>query len=291
MGSRTLIVAGATGYGVWPANTLEGAKRCLGEPTDGFEIDVQLTADGHVVAHHDYRLAPDATQLNGDWLDAPGPPLKSMSLAELRRYDVGSLRPGSKAAARHPDLISIEGAAVPTLPDLLAALRDAGSRKRLIYIEIKTDPTRPDLASDPAAIVEAVANDVEAAGWVEHTKIIAFDWRVLRLTRDRNPGLATAHLTIPSALAVAAKPLADGTSPWTDGVDAREHGGSELAAIKAHGGEEWSPYFTDVTPDRVAEAAGLELRVGHWGLSASDDIRRMIDLGVFSATVSGPAWK
>ena len=53
---------------------------------------------------------------------------------------------------------------------------------------------------------------------------------------------------------------------------------------------EWSPYFTEVTAERMAEAQALGLRVGPWGLSAAEDIDRMLDLGVFSATVSGPSW-
>jgi len=67
---KPLIIAGATGYGVWPANSLEGAVRCLEAPVDGFEIDAQLTADGHVIAHHDYRLHQDRTRLDGEWLEA-----------------------------------------------------------------------------------------------------------------------------------------------------------------------------------------------------------------------------
>ena len=90
--ANTLIVAGATGYGLWPANTLEGLLRCLDAPVDGVEIDVQLTADGQVVAHHDYRLAAAATRLDGEWLSSRGPLLKSLSLADLRRYDVGRLQ-------------------------------------------------------------------------------------------------------------------------------------------------------------------------------------------------------
>ena len=84
--------------------------------------------------------------------------------------------------------------------------------------------------------------------------------------------------------------LANGDSPWADGCDPRRHGGSDLAAIKAHGGMEWSPYFTDVTPERIVEARSLGLRGGPWGLTAAEDIAGMIDLGAFSATVSGPAW-
>ena len=42
--AKPLLIAGVTGYGAWPANTLAGARRCLDAPFDGFEIDVQLPA-------------------------------------------------------------------------------------------------------------------------------------------------------------------------------------------------------------------------------------------------------
>ena len=287
---RALVIAGATGYGLWPGNSLEGAQKCLGEPVDGIEIDVQMTADGHVVAHHDYHLSRHATRLDGAWLEARGPALKTLKLTELERYDVGSLRPGSDYAARYPHRKPADGVRIPTLPRLLEALRAADGPRRRIYIEIKTDPQDPDASPDPAVVTEAVIAAVEAADWVAHSKIIAFDWRVLRLSHERNPAIATAHLTIPASLASGVKPLPNGDSPWTDGCDPRRHGGSDLAAIKAHGGMEWSPYFTDVTPERMDEAHALGLRAGPWGLSAAEDIDRMLDLGVWSATVSGPAW-
>jgi glycerophosphoryl diester phosphodiesterase len=288
--SKTLIVAGATGYGVWSANTLEGARRCLASPVDGIEIDVQLTADGRVVAHHDYWLNPDATRLDGQWLDARGPALKTMTLEDLRRYDIGRLRPGSDYDARYPGREQFDGAPTPTLEELLDALKAAEGARRLFYIEIKTDPQDPEASPDAAAVTTAVLDAVDAADYAAHTKIIAFDWSVLRLVKARNPGMATAHLTIPAQLATKVKPLPSGESPWTDGVDLREFDGSDLLAIKAHGGMEWSPYFTDVTEERVAEALDLGLKVGPWGLTKPEDIQRMIALGVFSATVSGPDW-
>ena len=73
-----------------------------------------------------------------------------------------------------------------------------------------------------------------------------------------------------------------GTRPLALGGRLRcrcDHGGSELAAIKAHGGMEWSPYFTDVTAESMAAARELGLRVGPWGLSRGEDIRRMAGLG------------
>ena len=128
-----------------------------------------------------------------------------------------------------------------------------------------------------------------SADYVAHTKIIAFDWQVLRLARSLAP-VATAHLPVPAALERRVKRLPDGRSPWTDGCDPLDHGGSTLAAIKAHGGEEWSPHFTEIDEARMDEARSLGLRVGPWGLSEPTDIDRMMALGVFSATVSGPYW-
>jgi glycerophosphoryl diester phosphodiesterase len=288
--SKTLIVAGATGYGGWPANTLEGARACIAAPIDGIEIDIQMTADGHVVAHHDYRLKRSQTRLDGEWLTQTGPALKTLSLAELQRYDVGRSRPGSYEAEHYPHRESCDGARIPTLPALLEALNAAPGPRRLIYVEIKTEPQDLADAPDPAAVTEAVIADLEAADYVAAAKIIAFDWAVLRLTRTRRPALATAHLTVPPVLAGTVKRLENGDSPWADGFDPRHHGDSDLAAIKAHGGEEWSPHIVDITPARIAEAASLGLKVGPWGVGSAEDIRRMVALGVFSATVSGPDW-
>jgi glycerophosphoryl diester phosphodiesterase len=279
--TQPLLIAGATGYGLWPENTLEGARRCLAGPFDGFEIDVQMTADGFVIAHHDRSLSPDQTRLAGQWIERPSQALISMTLADVRRYDVGRSRPGSAVDLRYPEREQMDGALVPTLPGLLEALGSASGPRRLIYVEIKTKPDDPADAPEPARIVDAVLRDLDAAAWLDRSKIIAFDWRVLRLVRDRAPDIETAHLTIQHARDAAE---ARARAPWFDGCDS---GGSDLAAVKAHGGVEWSPHFSDITPERMDEARALGLRVGPWNLAKAADIQRMADLGVFSSTVSG----
>lgn len=288
--TQPLIVAGACGYGVWPANSIEGARGCIAAPVDGIEIDVHLTADGHVVAHHDYRIAADHARLDGAWLDAPGPRLRDATLAELRAYDLGRLRPGSAAALRHPTQQGLDGVVMPTLPELLTVLAEAPGARRWIFVEIKSDPPDYRESADPARLLDAVLADLAAAAWLDRAKIIAFDWSVLRDLRAKRPEVASAHLSVPAAMAGKIRRSADGDSPWADGCDPRHHGGSELRAIKAHGGREWSPHLADVTPGRVAEAHALGLAVGVWGVSTADDIEAMTALGVEALTVSGPAW-
>jgi glycerophosphoryl diester phosphodiesterase len=287
---RPLIIAGACGYGVWPSNSIEGARACLAEPVDGIEIDAHLTADGHVVAHHDYRIAADASRIGGAFLDAPGPLLRDVSLADLQAYDLGRLREGTSYARRYPHKRGLDGVAMPTLPQLLAALADAPGPRRWIFVEIKTDPAGYRESADPVALLDAVLRDLDAADWAAHAKIIAFDWSVLRDLAARRPEIATAHLTVPDAMKPKVVLLPNGDSPWTDGCDPRRFAGSELRAIQAHGGREWSPHISDVTPQGVEEARALGLAVGVWGVATAAEIAAMTALGVDALTVSGPDW-
>ena len=284
------IIAGACGYGVWPANSIEGARACNAQPIDGIEIDVCLTADGHVVAHHDYRIAADHSRRDGVWLDAPGPLLRDAGLDALRAYDLGRARPGSPYALRYPERPGLDGVRMPTLPELLAVLAQAPGPRRWIFVEIKTDPPDYRESADPVRLLDAAIADLDAAHWLDRAKIIAFDWSVLRDLRARAPDVASAHLTVPAAMHAQIRRLANGDSPWADGCDPARFGGSELRAIQAHGGREWSPHLADVTPERVAEAHALGLAVGVWGVSAAADIAAMTALGVDALTVSGPAW-
>ena len=50
---------------------------------------------------------------------------------------------------------------------------------------------------------------------------------------------------------------------------------------------EWSPHLADMTPDRIAEAQSVGLKIGPWGVSTAEDIARATAMGAFSLTVSG----
>lgn len=285
--SGPAIIAGACGYGRWPTNSLEGAARCLAAGADGIEIDVHLSADGHVVLHHDYCLDPAQTRLDGAWIDSPGAPLCDRTLDDLRRYDLGRTRPGAPAFERHPDRIQMDGVRIATLPDILDILRAAPHRAGL-FVEIKTSPQSPTDSSDPVALTRAVIRDLEAADTLEAARVIAFDWRVLRHARAMQPRLATAHLTIPGIMQHEILRDDNGDSPWADGCDPRHFGGSALRAIKAHGGTCWSSYHTEVTVDLVGQAAELGLSVAVWGVDRRKDVRTASDMGVESITISDP---
>ena len=82
--------------GLRPENTLAGFAFALELGVSTLELDCAVTRDGIVVVSHDPVLNPDYTRdEQGRFLDAAGPPIATLSYAELQRYDVGRLRPGT----------------------------------------------------------------------------------------------------------------------------------------------------------------------------------------------------
>ena len=53
-----LNIAHRGGAGLRPENTLAAFADAMARGCDGAELDVQLSADGVVVVHHDFRLNP-----------------------------------------------------------------------------------------------------------------------------------------------------------------------------------------------------------------------------------------
>src|SRR5580700_6314402 len=101
---KCLNVAHRGGAGLWPENTLTAFRHALALGADGAELDVQLSADGVVVVHHDFRLNPGLTRKDGAWLKGETPRIKDLSFTELQSYDLGRADPASAYTRSHPAL-------------------------------------------------------------------------------------------------------------------------------------------------------------------------------------------
>ena len=89
--------------GLAPENTLAAFARALAIGVTTLELDLAMTRDDVLVISHDRRLNPDHTRgAHGAFLAREGPPIRTLTLAELQRYDVGRLKPGSDYAAAFP---------------------------------------------------------------------------------------------------------------------------------------------------------------------------------------------
>lgn len=237
---------GARGH--LPENTLAGFERALQLGATTLELDVGVTRDGVVVVHHDRALNPDiARGPDGAWIAAPAPLIKDLSFEELQRFDVGRLRPGSDYARRFPQQQALDGARIPRLAEVL----ELPAR---LNIETKLSAQAPHETLPPEPFARAVIAEVRKAGAAGRTTIQSFDWRTLKVVEREAPGIATAYLT---------------------GRD-----DAEPQRVHAAGGRVWSPDFTTLTPQKLAAARALGLKLIPWTVNEPADIARVLAMRV-----------
>lgn len=273
------IEAHRGGRGLLPENTLPAFANALSMGVDTLELDVGVTADGEVVVSHERGLNPDlARDASGAYVAAPGTPFVKLKFADVRTYDVGQIRPDSAYAKQFPDQRAIPGTRIPTLSELFALVRKSGNTHVRFNIETKIDPNHPDESLGPQAFVAKLLALIEAEKFTDRVMIQSFDWRTLQLVQQQAPMMPTVYLTLQrgSGQTVAL----DQATSWTAGFSPADHTGSLPRTIKAAGGAIWSPYFGDVTAALVSEAHALGLRVVVWTVNKSEDMARMIEIGV-----------
>ena len=267
--------------GLAPENTLAGFARALGLGVSTLELDLAVTRDGVVVVSHDPVLNPDlARGPDGAWLEGPRPSVIALSRAELAKYDVGRLRPGSPYARQFPDQVPVDGARIPTLAEVFALARRAGNGEVRFNVETKVDPRRPSLTPAPEAFADAVLAVVNDAGMASRVLIQSFDWRSLRRVQQKAPGIETVCLTTEEAGGEQLQRGRRGASAWLGGLDPDDYGGSVPRLVQAAGCRTWSPRHRDLAADARAEAHRLGLRVVPLTVNEPADMKALVDLGV-----------
>ena len=114
----TKIFAHRGSKGTHPENTLASFKEAVRVGSDGIELDVHLTKDGHLVVIHD-ETVDRTTNRTGE--------IRNLTLAEIKAMDAGSWFNETFA-----------GEKIPTLEEVLLLLTELGFNGQL-NIELKTD--------------------------------------------------------------------------------------------------------------------------------------------------------
>jgi glycerophosphoryl diester phosphodiesterase len=266
--------------GLWPENTLAGFRATLAIGVTTLETDLAMTRDGHLVLAHDPLLNPDIVRgPDGRWIASQGPAIRSLTLEELRRYDVGRLDPSGRYAKQWPQQRPVDGERFPTLAELFALARESGRPVRF-NLETKITPTSGDQTPDPGTFARALVDAVRAARLVDRVTVQSFDWRTLVEVRRIAPELATACLSIVSPNFDTVAPGPDGASPWHAGLRAAEHGGSVPRLARAAGCGTWSMFWRNLSAEALAEARALGLKVVPWTVNDPAEMRRLIAMGV-----------
>jgi len=273
------IEAHRGGRALFPENTLVSFSGALSMGVNTLELDMGVTSDNVIVVSHERWLNPDlAKGPDGAYVAPPGIPYVGIPLSEVKKYDVGQIRPGSKYADSFPDQKPVPGTRVPTLAEVFALVRKSGDGQVKLNIETKIDPDHPENSPDPERFVTLLLELLKREHFEDRVMVQSFDWRTLQLVQQRAPSIPTVYLTMqagPHPNVTLDKP-----SAWTAGFDPVSHGGTVPAAIKAAGGAIWSPLYMDIDKSSVAEAHRLGLTVVTWTVNKPEDMERLIDMGV-----------
>ena len=261
---KTLNIAHRGGAGVWPENTVFAFASAAKCGFHGAELDVQLTKDEQLAVFHDFRLKPDLCRDSaGHWLQngKRQPAIHDLTLAELQRFDVGRPKPHSAYARKHPDVSACDSQHIPSLPQVIAAVRPFEDFR--LFIELKTSVEEPSLSARPEAVAEAVIAELRAEGFIARSILVGFDWR----------GLAHAKRVAPEIVC------------WFTTKPRSRIGAAE---IKAGGGEGWFCAADRASADAVAAARIAGLSFGVWTVDDPAEMKRLISLGIDAICTDRP---
>lgn len=268
--STRLEVHGHRGCrGLRPENTLPAFLHAIALGVDVLEMDVVISGDSQVVVSHEPWLNPafclDAAAHHILPDEGPAHNLYRMGYDDISRCDCGILG--------HPDFP--EQLAQPATKPLLRAVLLAAEASALrlhrspmrYSVEIKSSPEGDDIFHPaPSVFLDLVVAELVSAQVLARTTLLCFDVRLLRLARQRYPGLATCLLIEDSRL-------------WPDCV-------AELGFIPTTFG----PNFTTVAPAAVVQLRTLfpTLRLVPWTVNFPADVERLRTLGVDGFTTDYP---
>jgi glycerophosphoryl diester phosphodiesterase len=255
----TWNIAHRGGGGLRPENTLAAFAHAIALGCDGAELDVQLSADGIAVVHHDFELNQGLTRKDGQWLTGATPRIKDLIFSELQGFDLSCADPASVYARAHPALVVGEGARIPSLADV-AALTSPHPFTLLVELKSSNDPA----SADPVALADAALAVMKDQ--LARTIFVGFDWRGLARIKSRAPDARCWFTT--DKLQGDARPVLD--------------------MIKAAGGDGWFPCYQDATAGMITEARARGLQVAAWTVNDPLEMTRLIGQGLDAICTDRP---
>jgi glycerophosphoryl diester phosphodiesterase len=191
---RSVKVHGHRGSrGTRPENTLAAFAEALRVGADVLELDMVVTKDDVVVVSHNPAIPPElCLEAGGGKLAAPVL-IRSLTLAQVKSYDCGSLPNPS-----FPEQVRFPGEKMPTLDEVFEFVERStipAAANVEFNIETKIIPGAPEQAPDPARFVALVAALIEKHKIASRTILESFDDRTLSAMKKRLPKVRTALLT------------------------------------------------------------------------------------------------
>lgn len=240
----------------YPEHSIEGYTHALLSGVSYLDADILMSREGELIATHNLALDPNTTRdSSGKFISPIDPPaIHCLSVAELKKYDIGMIKPGSDYAKLFPHQ-QVIAAQILTLEEMIDFVISKVGDRVGFQIEIKSGPPIQKMAKKLASLLHK-------KGVIDRTEVQSFDWAYLIEIQKIDPSIKTAYLTMPST------PI-------------------DLNSIVGHGGAVFGPFEMDVTKQLVEKAHILGLKVVPWGWPEKEGtafnepcIRRLIEWDV-----------
>ncbi|GAA4014170.1 glycerophosphodiester phosphodiesterase [Streptomyces marokkonensis] len=245
-----------------PEHTLAAYRKAIEDGADALECDVRLTADGHLVCVHDWRVNRTS---NGRGA------VSALELADLAALDFGARRTREfwRTRDEQPDWEhrpeDREETSVLTLERLLQLVSDAGRRVELA-IETK-HPTRwaGQVEERLLLLLKRFGLDAPASAADSPVRVMSFSARSLHRVRAASPTLPTVYL-----MQFVSPRLRDGRLPAGVRI-----AGPSIRIVRNH------PAYVE-----RLKRAGHQVHV--WTVNETEDVDLCADLGVDGIITNRP---
>jgi glycerophosphoryl diester phosphodiesterase len=229
---------------------------------DTLELDLQITKDGQLVVSHDAFVSPKLCRYDdGRTLAAPLL-IHSLTLAQLRKFDCGSIR-----HERFAKQITVPHTPIPTLDEVFSLVKSSAlPRAKTVgfNIETKIVPRYSDRSASPEQFARMLLATAKQYDMLSRITVQSFDHRSLRAIKQQNPSVAISLL------------LSEDMPDWA-------------ALIKAEHAEIVSPDMDWVTPESVAAAHAAGARVIPYTANNEADWNYLLSCGVDGLISDDPA--
>lgn len=250
--SKPLVYAHRGSAKLYPESTLEAYLKSIELGVDAIDIDIQVTKDDIILAHHDEYLGSALTDNKKLYI-------QNLTYEKIREY--------SKNIYCLADIIN----KTKIYPNII------------YQIEVKTTPYFHPNRQDYQKVIDLLLNIIYQENVQDRVQIQSFDWRALLYTKKVDSKIICSFI---SEQDEELNNIAD--LNYTAGFDINNYDSiiELLADVKA---DIWCPYYKELSQNLVIKAHQNNIKVIPWTVNNQDDIKLVSDYGVDGIITDDPS--